>query len=256
MTHRQDQGQPYRQQWPPAGQQPPWPQQGYGQQAPPQQFVPYGQPSGTTPQQYRPRRARRHIVRNVLAAIGAGVVAIIVVAVAASAGHHAIQNTGTGGTGTGGKTGGGQAHASAPAAETAHIGTAITLAGNDSGEQVTVTVTKVIADARGSDEFSQAPAGKRLYAVQFRLRDTGSEAYSDSPANGAAVTDTKGQSYQSSFETVNGCQEFPGTENIATGASGLGCIVFEVPKSAKIKQVQFTLDSGFGPQTGQWDVKS
>jgi hypothetical protein len=80
-------------------------------------------------------------------------------------------------------------------------------------------------------------------------------AYSDAPSNGAEVTDSSGQSYESSLDdTVSGCQDFPATENIAPGSSGLGCIVFEVPKAAKITQVQFTLDSGMGPQTGQWDV--
>ena len=49
---------------------------------------------------------------------------------------------------------------------------------------------------------------------------------------------------------------FPASENIAAGASGLGCIVFEVPKAAKITAVQFTLDSGMASQTGQWDVAS
>jgi hypothetical protein len=34
----------------------------------------------------------------------------------------------------------------------------------------------------------------------------------------------------------------------------LGCIVFEVPTRAVITGVQFTLDSGFGPDTGQWKV--
>ena len=46
--------------------------------------------------------------------------------------------------------------------------------GNSSGEQMAVTVTKVISDASPSDSFEAAPAGDRLYAVQFRLADTGS----------------------------------------------------------------------------------
>lgn len=194
-----------------------------------------------------PRRRRRHIVRNVLASIGGLVVAIIVVAVAASGGNHAIQTTGNGTTPTTGHTGG-----SAP--KRATTGSAITLAGNKNGEQMAVTATKVITSAQPGDQFSSAPAGDRLYAVQFRLADTGTAAYSDSPSNGAAVVDSAGQSYQAAIDTAAGCQSFPGTENIAPGASGLGCIVFEVPKSAKITEVQFTLDSGFGPQTGQWDV--
>lgn len=90
--------------------------------------------------------------------------------------------------------------------------------------------------------------------MQFRLKDTGSAAYSDAPSNGAAVVDSEGQSYEAGLDNAAGCQSFPGTENIAPGSSGLGCIVFEVPKAAKIVSVQFTLDSGLGPQTGQWDV--
>lgn len=150
---------------------------------------------------------------------------------------------------------------SAPASTTgsstpARVGAAITLGGNDNGEKMSVAVTRIISRAQPADEFSSPDAGKRFYAVQFRLTDTGSTAYSDSPGNGAAVADADGQSYDSTFYDVTGCQSFPGTENIAPGRSGIGCVVFQVPTGAKITQVQFTLDSGFGPQTGQWDVKS
>jgi hypothetical protein len=69
------------------------------------------------------------------------------------------------------------------------------------------------------------------------------------------VIDSAGQSYQSSLDSVAECESFPGTENIAVGSSGLGCIVFEVPTTVKITLVQFTLDSGMGPQTGQWDIR-
>jgi len=237
---------PAPQGWQP-GYQPPqgppgWQQPGYGQPYP-------GQP------QYAPGpppRHRRHIVRNLLAGFGGLVVVIIIAVVVANSGGHTISTTGTSGnsgTGTGTGTGG-----EAAKTQTATVGSAITLSGNDSGEQMSVTVTKVITDAQPGDEFSSAPAGDRLYAVQFRLRDTGSAAYSDSPSNGAAVVDSAGQSYQSALDNAAGCVPFPGSENIAPGASGLGCIVFEVPQSAKITEVQFTLDSGFASQTGQWNV--
>ena len=225
---------------PPQGQT--WPQPGYGQQQPypgQPQYAPGPPPQG--------RRRKRHVVRNVLAGVGGLVVVIIGISVAANGGHS-VKTAGT--TGTSGQT---AAAAQAPA--TARVGSAITLSGNDSGEKMAVTVTKVISSVSPGDEFTSAPAGDRLYAVQFRLDDTGSAAYSDSPSNGAAVVDSSGQSYQSSMtDTAAGCTSFPATENIAPGASGLGCIVFEVPKAAKITGVQFTLDSGMGPQTGQWDV--
>jgi hypothetical protein len=182
--------------------------------------------------------------RGAIAVLGA----LAAAAVTAGCGPHTVQAAGTTAANGTGRA------AAAPAAK-ARTGTAITLAGNDSGEQMSVTVVKTISHAKAGDEFTAAPAGDRLYAVQFRLHDTGTTAYSDSPSNGAAVTDASGQSYQAGIaDTAKGCQAFPDSENIAAGSSGLGCIVFEVPKGAKITGVQFTLDSGMGPQTGQWDV--
>jgi hypothetical protein len=147
------------------------------------------------------------------------------------------------------------ASASSPASSSpAQVGSTITLTGFDDGEQMDVTVTKVINHAQPADEFSSPDAGNRFYAVQFRLENTGSKAYSDSPSNGAAVVDADGQSYDSTLYDVAGCRSFPGTENIAVGDTGLGCIVFQVPTGATITKIQFTLDSGMASQTGQWTV--
>lgn len=169
-----------------------------------------------------------------------GTGALVVVISVVTCGSHVVKTTGTAG---------------GAASKAAGIGSTITLAGNHNGEQMAVTVTKVISSASPGDQFFSVPAGRRLYAVQFRLRDTGTAAYSDYPGNGAAVVDSQGQSYGAALvDTAAGCQSFPAMENIAPGSSGLGCVVFEVPKSAKITKVQFTLDSGLGPQTGQWDV--
>ena len=230
-------GQPYQ------GQQQPYPQQ-YGQQQP------YGAPANGYGAPQQPRR-KRHLVRNILAGSGALIIVIIVISVAASKGDgHGVTTAGT--TPSASAKAPAAARKSAPAG----IGSAIVLAGNSSGEKMTVTVTKVWAHAEPASQFDTADAGDRLFAVQFRLADTGSIAYSDSPSNGAVVVDSAGQSYQSTLDNAAECTSFPGTENIAAGASGLGCIVFEVPVKAKITAVQFTLDSGMGPQTGQWSTKS
>jgi hypothetical protein len=138
----------------------------------------------------------------------------------------------------------------------AQVGSAVVLTGNSAGEKIAVTAVKVISHARGATEFDTAQQGDRLYAVQFRLDDTGSIAYADAPSNGATVADSAGQSYQSSLANVADCTSFPASEHIAAGDSGLGCIAFSVPANARITLVQFTLDSGMGPQTGQWEVRS
>jgi nitrogen fixation protein FixH len=239
---QQYQQQPYGQQQPYAQQQPGWSPQQY-----PQQGAPWGGP----PQGPGQPRRKRHIVRNVFAGIGAVIVVIVVIAVAASSGSggHTV-------TGSSTPTASAAANGKAPAkAAPAGVGSAIVLTGNSAGEKMTVTVTKVFAHATGAGQFDTPSAGDRFYAVQFRLADTGSAAYSDAPSNGAAVVDSLGQAYQSDpMDDVSQCDSFGGTENIAAGASGLGCIVFDVPVKAKITRVQFTLDSGLGPQTGQWEV--
>jgi hypothetical protein len=232
------QGQPY---WPPGGQQPyPGPGSGYG--------------PGRGPQ---PPRRKRHRVRGVL--IGAGALLVVIIAASAAASHGGDHTVTTGQTAAAAATSSPSASPSASASAsggTARIGSAITLTGNSSGEQMAVTVVQVFRHAQPATEFDDPSSGDRLYAVQFRLTDTGSAAYSDAPSNGAVVVDAKGQSYQPSFSDAAECQSFPGTENIAPGASGLGCIVFEVPQTAVITEVQFTLDSGMGPQTGQWDIRA
>ena len=178
-------------------------------------------------------------------------VVIIVIAAIAGSGNHTVT------TGQAGSTPSSAPAASKAATSTARVGSVITLTGNSSGEKMAVAVTKIISHAQPADQFSTPDPGKRFYAVQFRLDDTGTAAYSDSPSNGAAVVDSAGQSYQSTVYDVAGCESFPGTENIAAGDKGLGCIVFQVPEGAKITKVQFTLDSGFGPQTasGPWAAK-
>ena len=170
-----------------------------------------------------------------------GVLTVVLAGCAA----HTVQTTGSGGS---------TSKARLASSAKPVVGAAITLSGNRSGEKMSVTVVKVIVDATG-DDYTSPQAVNRLYAVQFRLRDTGSAAYSDSPSNGAEVVDSTGQSYESApGGSVGGCVLFPAAVNIAPGASGLGCIVFEVPVKTKITGVQFTLDSGMGPQTGQWKV--
>lgn len=39
---------------------------------------------------------------------------------------------------------------------------------------------------------------------------------------------------------------------IAPGSSRVGCIAFDVPSGVRPKTFQFTLNSGFGDQTGEW----
>ncbi|MEZ0091246.1 DUF4352 domain-containing protein [Streptacidiphilus sp. EB129] len=146
--------------------------------------------------------------------------------------------------------------ASAPAkakATAAKVGDTIGLSGMNGGKD-DVTVVKIVDNPKGADDYTTPDSGKRFYAVQFRIKDTGSAAYSDSPSNGAKVVDSQGQSYDADVSDTAAGQSFPAAVNIAPGASGLGFITFQVPANATITQIQFGLDSGMADQTGQWNV--
>ena len=196
----------------------------------------------------RPRRERDK-ARHIFGGTGAAIVAIIAIAVIASAcdSGHAVTTSGSSAA---------PASSAARASSTpaATVGSTLALTGAGADEHMAVTVTKVYLHAKPASEGDGPGPGDRLVAVQFRLLDTGSGFYSDVPSQGALVFDASGQSYFPSQNDTANCPAFPGRENIAPGQSGLGCIVFQVPQAAVVTEVQFGLDGGMAPEAGQWDV--
>ncbi|MDX2685112.1 DUF4352 domain-containing protein [Streptomyces scabiei] len=91
-------------------------------------------------------------------------------------------------------------------------------------------------------------------AVQFRLKNTGTVVYDDSPSNGARLVDAQGQQFDTAFEDTTAGPGFPGSVAVAPGDTALGFITFEVPTASKIAKVQFAMNSGFSGSTGQWKV--
>jgi hypothetical protein len=144
----------------------------------------------------------------------------------------------------------------APPADLVGTGSVLVLTGNRAGEKVAVTLVKVFDHAQAADRFDDLRRGYRLYAVQLRLHDIGSVAYSGSPSKSVVVADSADRSYQSSFSEVTGCRSLAGAERITVGSSRLGCVVFEVPTAARITEIWFTLASGNGAQSGRWEMRS
>ncbi|MFD3548292.1 DUF4352 domain-containing protein [Streptomyces sp. NPDC058655] len=142
-----------------------------------------------------------------------------------------------------------------PASQAATIGNTVTLQGTGDGEQLAVTIKKWVDPAKSADEFTKPEDGKRLVAAQFELANTGTAVYSDSPSNGTQVADDQGQQFQATFGEVTAGPAMISSAKVAPGAKVLGWIVYEVPQESKIATVQFTMNSGFASQTGQWTVK-
>jgi hypothetical protein len=139
-----------------------------------------------------------------------------------------------------------------PEDTTAGLGDSITLAGNESGLQMRVTLVEVRNDAEG-DEFFGPERGNRFFAVRLRLTNVGSRNYNDSPSNGASVIDRQDQEYTG--DVFDAVEPALGSPTIRQGDSRQGWITFQVPKRAKLRTFQLTLDSGFGPETGEWVLR-
>lgn len=149
----------------------------------------------------------------------------------------------------------GGAPSTPPASQAATIGDTVTLKGNADGEQLAVTIKKWVDPAKSANQYSKPEEGKRWVAAQFELVNTGTAVYSDSPSNGTQVADDQGQQFQTTFGEVTAGPAMTSSAKVAPGAKVLGWIVYEVPQDSKIATIQFTMNSGFASQTGQWTVK-
>lgn len=142
---------------------------------------------------------------------------------------------------------------SSSASQRARIGDTLTLAGTD-GESLAVTVNQVV-DPLQTGEFDTPDPGTRFVGIQITLRNVGSKAYSDSPSNGATLLSTTDEQADTALVTSGPCgNEFQSSVKIAPGDTQRGCLPFQLSKSQRPGTFQFTLNSGFADQTGQWSV--
>ncbi|MFI9722539.1 DUF4352 domain-containing protein [Streptomyces sp. NPDC052396] len=134
------------------------------------------------------------------------------------------------------------------------VGGSLTLKGNKPGEQLSVTLKNFADPAKASNKFLTPTAGKRWVAAQFELVNTGTAAYSDSPALGAKLIDTQGQSFTFSMAEIAEGPTFPGSVKLGVGDKSEGWVVFSVPENTKPAKVQYTPDSGFAKDTAEWNL--
>ncbi len=144
--------------------------------------------------------------------------------------------------------------AAAAAASNPTVGDTIQLTGIDGNEHLAVTLTKINDPARPANDISDPSGGDRLVGVQVRITNQGTAMYSDAPDNDVTLVDANGQSYNTTFDDVSAGPSFPGSVNIPDGDSRLGYVVFEIPSSATVTEVQFTPDSGLSDDVGTWSV--
>ncbi len=131
------------------------------------------------------------------------------------------------------------------------VGKSRTLTGMS--EKMRVTVLAVRDNPRSSNQFITPDAGKRYFAIKVRMTNVGNVLYSDSPSNGASVIDTRNQEWDASF--MDAVEPALGSPKIRRGSTRDGWLTFEVPKTAKLKEFQLSLNSGFSDDVGVWRLR-
>ena len=136
---------------------------------------------------------------------------------------------------------------------TSKVGGSITLRGNDDGEQIEVTLLTFRDPVSSNNQFITPDPGNRYVAARVRLRNVGTTVYSDSPSNGARLIDREDQQLSASVFDV--AEPGLGSPKIRPGDQRVGWITVELPKTSRPRTFQFTLNSGFGPETGEWSLR-
>jgi hypothetical protein len=131
-------------------------------------------------------------------------------------------------------------------------GDTISLTGLEGGSGLDVTLVKVADPAKSAERSSAPEKGKRWLGIQFRLVNTGTKAYADSPPSGVQVTDADGQWFQTMFAEITAGPSMSADVRLKPGAKALGWVVVEVPADVTATAVQFTMDSGMADHTGEW----
>jgi hypothetical protein len=191
------------------------------------------------------------VVRNILAGIGAVVVASIVISALAAYGGSGVSTTPSGNSSTAGSASSPAAtHRAAPAG----IGSYFDLQ-DASGDTYRVTLVKVIDPAQGASQFNVPDTGKRFVGAVFTIKALNGSPQNEDANNDAAVIGSNGQTYTADIDDIVGYTNFSnGSIHVAQGETTTGAVVFQVPDGIKAVRVQWSAASGFG-NTVQWNVR-
>ncbi|MEV7440712.1 hypothetical protein AB0O22_06110 [Streptomyces sp. NPDC091204] len=136
-------------------------------------------------------------------------------------------------------------------------GETISLAGNEPGQRLDVTLTQVVDPTSPAAEptaEADTDGPGRLLAVRFRLENTGTAVYRDSPAPAAHLLDTTGQRFTGLDVPTTAGPSFPDTVTLEPGGTTEGFVTFRLPEDARAAAVQFALNTGLGDDVGQWSL--
>lgn len=246
--------------WSPPGQQDPGQYHGqlHCQGQLPYRGQPYGPPGDQVPYPGRGdshgrkhhARQKRHLVRNILAGIGAFVVVGIVISVISSHGSG-VSTTPSGRSSTAGSTVG---SAAAHKAALASVGSYFDVQ-DGHGDTYRVTLVKVIDPAKSANQANAPASGDRLIGAVFTIKALSGSPRDENANTDAAAIGSNGQTYTFSLRIIAGYTNFSeGVIHVAQRKTTTGVVTFQVPDGIKVMKVQWTAGRGFA-STVLWIVR-
>lgn len=142
------------------------------------------------------------------------------------------------------------------AGQQASFGDALTLQGFSGRLQMQVIPTRLLDPLEVGQLDKPLNKNARFVGVEVEMENVGEKTYSDSPQNGATVVTADSQQGDPTIVLEGPCSGgFSSNATIAPGDTLKGCIPFEVPGDAPVEKFQLSLESGFGPESGEWTVE-
>ncbi|WP_030384823.1 hypothetical protein [Streptomyces sp. NRRL S-241] len=132
-------------------------------------------------------------------------------------------------------------------------GETISLAGSEPGARLDVTLTQVVDPATPAGPVGPTDPD-RLVATRFRLENTGTAVYRDSPAPATHLLDADGRRFTGIDLPTTAGPSFPAAVTLDPGATAEGFVTFRIPAGAEPAAVQFALDAGLADDVGQWSL--
>ena len=133
------------------------------------------------------------------------------------------------------------------------VGTVYTVTGQ-SGNKMTVTLTKVIDPVQGADQFTTADNGNRFVGAVFTITGI-SGTLSDDANNDATLIGSNGQTYTADFDSIAGYTNFNnGVYNVSAGENSVGAVTFQLPLTVKVTKIEWSANGGFGGAPAEWLV--
>lgn len=137
----------------------------------------------------------------------------------------------------------------------ATVGDTLSITGNDNKLEVTLQATKRAAPVTVYGT-QMSPAA---FAVELRVKNVSGKVYDDSITNCVTVIDSKNESHDAEMtEVTKNGGPVPGqldSVKISAGDVRSGWVFFAMKPTQKPRMLQFTADSGFGPEVGEWSLK-